>query len=136
MFILHYANGETLTEKNDLWDKLPEEITSMELTLPFTPKMKTPEGKVVTLPARTISISNFDSYFFSKEAVSNVMAGGEMQAVIGQTAEIMGGIKEKEDLAVEIRVDRNGNVKVSYYTKAEIKKKYAPHAFKLGVEAN
>jgi len=133
MFILHYPDGKTLTEKNGCWDNHPENISGMELTLPFTPKMKKPDGQVIILPARTISISNFETYYFSKEGVSSIMAGGKMQPSAQQVAEIMGGINYSKNYAFEVRVDRNGNIKVSTEDIQEIKKKYTPQAFKQGV---
>lgn len=92
MFIGHFEDGKTITEKECLWDKLPLEkgLTSLQLTLP--------RGGVVTL-------KNFDWYYFSN--VAFVLPGKQINGV---DSKVIGGVDEKLNLVIEVEVDSQCNV--------------------------
>lgn len=126
MFIAHLSDGTHFREVEDIktWDDVPDiGISSLQLTLPFSVQRKLPDGEIESLPPSTVTLSGFDQYYFSNEAVAVVIVDqpGRMELnqqakVAGQSrgtkvAQIIGGIDRKHGIVAEIRVDNRGNVK-------------------------
>ena len=71
MFIVKFKDGTSLNGKDCLknWDDVPKgkEITALQLSLPFKAHIKTDKG-FEELPSRTITLTGYNRYFYSKEA--------------------------------------------------------------------
>lgn len=122
MFIVHLADGETLTGKNLTWDEVPDGITGIELTLPFKAEIKTREGEIRQLPARTINLNGlYDEYYYSKEAVAKFGLDGASQLMVRDVAEIIGAINNETQLVTQIRVTVEGNIKINTFPLENLK---------------
>jgi len=114
MFIAKYPDGKVILEKDMVWDNVPEGMNMVELTLPIPVSYidsETKEQKAA--PARTVSLSGCEKYFFYNEAVSSV-GGGTTGGVEGKlVAKAIGGILG--DAVIEIRVDAGGFTTVRHY---------------------
>lgn len=143
MFILKFKDGSQLNSKEckNSWDDVPtdKEIGSMQLTLPLRAHRKNNKGELEELPARTISISGYNRYYYSKEAVATVLVNGtpsgQPDKISGQhkgtdVAEIMGGIDDRVGLVFQVRVAKDGNISTRHFPISQLE--YADHALRLG----
>lgn len=130
MFILKFRDGSQLSSKDcaDNWDSVPlhKEISSMQLTLPLKAARRNDKGEMEELPARTISISGYNRYYYSKEAIATVLVNhGEAsdfadKRMSGEkhgtdVAEIMGGIDDRVGMVFQVRVARDGNITTRHF---------------------
>jgi len=121
MFIIHYPDGKTITEGEMTWDEVPEGFTNLQLSLPVTFKIKDSKtGETREAPAPTVTLGKYDAYYFENEAVAVAMANAGGQLMAGQTkgtksAQIVGGIDQKREMVVQIRVDKFANVSISRF---------------------
>lgn len=92
MFVAHFNDGSTVSEKEKLWDDLPAEkaLTSLQLVLP--------RGGIITL-------KNYDWYYFSN--VAFVKPG---EQITGVHSKLIGGVDEKINVIFEIEVDSSNNI--------------------------
>ncbi len=128
MFIIHYADGKTLTEKDaGDWDHVPDNgITSIQLTLPFDIKRINDKGEQIDTHTPVVTLSNYDHYYCAKEAVALIMgmAGHQMDFKGGQgtvVKEVLAGIDEKHDLVIYLEVDRKANVTIKRFPISDLK---------------
>lgn len=101
MFIAHFKDGKSITEKEKFWDGIPDNLTNLELTLPVR------IGEAQYAP--TVSLGKYDAYYFFNEAVAS--AGGQG----GLVAKVIGGIDYKKKECVQIRIDGRCNVWVQRF---------------------
>ena len=117
MFIAKYPNGEIVTEKQNTWNKIKDGMSSVELTFPMRLTYIDKEtGEEKVAPARTISLSGFDKYYFHNEAVASFDVNMKNKSNDGQgrlVAQAIGGIKDGK--VVEIRVDKGGFSKTTIF---------------------
>jgi hypothetical protein len=133
MFLAHYPDGKTLTEDDMNWDKLPDGLTNLQLSLPVTFKIKDGKtGEVREAPAPTVTLGKYDGYYFDNEAVAAVLvaAGGQLsgQSKGTKVAQIIGGIDSKRKIVVQIRVDRFANVSVTRFPLHQLRR--SPNSIK------
>jgi hypothetical protein len=128
MFIVHLKDGKTLTEKDCLWNDVPDGIVNLQLSLPVFFKIKDAKtGVIKDAPAPTVTLGTFDEYFFDNEAVAVAMVSSDGNISIGKQkgkliAQIIGGIDRKKEQVVQIRVDRFCNVSVSTMPLSDLKR--------------
>lgn len=117
MYISHYEDGRTITEKEMLWDNIPDGITNLQMTLPVKRYIKGEKGELVPMPSPTVTLGKYDAYFYEHEAVATVLSreGIVAQGTGTEVARIIGGIDYAKNLVVEIRVDKNAFITVSRY---------------------
>jgi hypothetical protein len=114
MFIAKYPDGKVILEKDMVWDNVPEGMNMVELTLPIPVSYidsETKEQKAA--PARTVSLSGCEKYFFYNEAVSNIGCNSTGGVEGKLVAKAIGGILG--DSVIEIRVDAGGFTTVRHY---------------------
>jgi hypothetical protein len=114
MFIAKYPDGKVITEKDSNWDNTPAGMNMMELTLPIPVSYIDPGTKEQkSAPARTVSLSGCEKFYFYNEAVSNMAAGSKGGTEGKLVAKAIGGIIG--DSVVEIRVDAGGFTTVRHF---------------------
>lgn len=114
MFIAKYPDGKIITEKDMVWDDVPPGMSRVELSIPIKVSYIDPETKEEKVaPARTISLSGFEKYFFYNEAVSNIAANSKGGAESKLVAKAIGGIIG--DTVVEVRIDAGGYSSVRHF---------------------
>lgn len=117
MFVAHYEDGKTITEKEMLWDNIPEGITNLQMTLNVRRFVKGENGEMIPAPSPTVTLGKYDAYFYEHEAVAAMMSnnGLVVQPNGVEVARRIGGIDYEKNLVVEIRADRNAFVTISRY---------------------
>jgi len=114
MFTLNYPDGKRITEKDMVWDNVPEGMNSVSLTIPIPVSYIDPETKETKqAPSRTVFLSGCEKYFFYNEAVSNIGGGSKAGTKGKLVAKAIGGIIG--DSVVEIRIDSHGFITVRHY---------------------
>lgn len=100
MWVVQFENGQGSSAKKTFWTNLPKDVklTGLQLQHPALPK------KMV------LSLSELDTYFFVKEAVSGLF---ERRGRV--VAEIIGGIDKQLGCVLEIRLEETGSVKYKVY---------------------
>ena len=118
MFIVFTKSGKIYKEGADLkkdkkkltWDDIPsdEEITRVQLSYPFTIKLKGTNRM-----APLLTIAKFDYYYFFNEARVKVIMNGDgnnsQTGVLELDAKVVGGIDKDKDEVIETRLDKYGN---------------------------
>ena len=139
MYIAHYADGKTITERDMLWDKIPEGITCLQMALPVIRKRIDPQTRQMQdAPSPTVTLPKMDAYFYEHEAVATMMAGnGDGAQIIGQVkgtevARIIGGIDYKLNRVIMIRVDLQAFISVSIFPLDEMKTR-DPRSIRKGI---
>lgn len=128
MFIA-YTNTETKYvegKENFTWDDIPATtvLTSLSLTFPFTVSMS---GKDVS---PKVNLGKYDAYYFYNEAVASVISnepGAMMDPVL--QAKVIAGIDYKNNIVVETRLDKWGNVSINTYSYQILKDLIAQNKF-------
>jgi len=128
MLITNFADGTSITEKTDenpnglYWDNLPDKpISALQLTLPVLVKARDKFGKIVPLPAPTVTLSNYDKYYFANQAVSTIFAisGTDFAPAEGGrgalTHQIIAGFDFSHDICVWLQVDRYANIITKHF---------------------
>lgn len=114
MFIAKYPDGKIITEKDMFWDEVPSGMNRVELSIPIKVSYIDPETKKeVIAPARTVSLSGYDKYFFYNEAVASIAGNGKGGAESKLVAKAIGGIIG--DNVVEVRIDAGGYSNVRHF---------------------
>jgi hypothetical protein len=110
VWFVNLENGTSSSEEKGYWTDLSREmrLTGVQLAHPKVPKF-------------LISLSNYDKYYFAREAVS-VIGGGSDSPVV--QAEIIGAHDLALNVGIEVRMELAGGVRVKAYALARYK--YSP----------
>jgi|SRR5713101_1022112 len=108
MWKANFEDGSTISEKTLLWDQLTRDkkMSALSLSHPY-------------LPHLNVALVDYDRYYFTREAIASY---GSQQGTI--VAEIIGGHDLKLGVAVEVRLEYTGTVKVKSYPVSRFK--YSP----------
>lgn len=106
MWFANLENGTCASEEKCFWTDLNKEIrlTGLQLAHPKAPKF-------------LISLSNYDKYYFSREAVS-VLGSSDAPEI---QAETIGGHDLALGVGIEVRMEMTGHVRVKSYPLAKFK---------------
>lgn len=110
MWLANLEDGSTVAETKQYWTDFKKEtrMTGLVLTHPRIPKI-------------FISLSNYDKYYFAREAISTIGGGSSESRIL---ADIIGGHDEALGIGIEVRMEASGSVKIKSYPIAKFK--YSP----------
>jgi hypothetical protein len=110
VWFANLENGTSTSEEKGYWTDLSREVrlTGLQLAHPKSPRF-------------LVSLSNYDKYYFAREAVS-VIGGGPSESMV--QAEIIGGHDIALNVGIEVRMELTGAVRVKTYPLARYK--YSP----------
>lgn len=110
MWLANLEDGRTISEHKSYWTDLKPEtkMTGLQLIHPNLPKM-------------FICLSNYDKYYFAREAISTLPSISGKPRIV---AEIIGGHDSSLGIGIEVRLEMSGSVRVKTYPIARFK--YAP----------
>lgn len=108
MWLVNLENGKGVCENDMYWTDLDKITKLTGVTLVNS-----------NMPRLSIGLSNYDKYYFAREA-SSIIGSGEAKIL----AEIIGGLDESLRIGIEVRMDPSGPVNIRTYPITKFK--YSP----------
>ena len=117
------------------WDDVPRniKIVQIALTYPFRVQLRDNPNRPPKDFAPTLTIGKYEKYYFSNEATVRMLVKGEKVLQTGQSeleAKIVGGIDEKRDLVIEVRLDKSGNSTITRFPFTALKERIKAGIFR------